>query len=77
MGAEFNFGEGDGMERKIGDTFDYEGIRLAVGKAIGCAACVFSSRSIGCMEHDEKITGECLAPLRKDGVEVYFYSTKV
>lgn len=58
------------MERKIGETFEYEGKKLQVKEAdILCEGCVFEE---DCFNRNKQIVGECENGKRKDGKKVVF-----
>lgn len=59
------------MERKIGETFVYEGKKLQVKESerIGCDGCFFNKR---CTSPVIKMVGECAAACREDNKGVVF-----
>lgn len=57
-------------ERKIGEVFDYQGMKLKVKEAdILCEGCVFEE---DCFNRNKQIVGECENGKRKDGKKVVF-----
>ena len=57
-------------ERKIGEVFDYQGMKLKVKEAdILCKGCVFEE---DCFNRNKQIVGECENGKRKDGKKVVF-----
>lgn len=58
------------MERKIGDTFEFEGRKLEVrADNCGCVGCFFDTK---CLIENMKLCGECEADGRDDGKGVIF-----
>ena len=59
------------MERKIGETFEYEGKKLQVMKSAnsGCDGCFFEGR---CSSLRKEVTGYCQFEYRTDNKEVIF-----
>lgn len=58
------------MERKIGDTFEFEGRKLEVrADNRGCDGCFFDTK---CLSENMKLSGECEADWRDDGKGVIF-----
>lgn len=62
------------MERKIGETFEYQGKTYKVAEFDDCRNCAF--RNIDCTSL-RSITGNCMYFLRNDGVNVKFEEVKV
>lgn len=62
------------MERKIGDTFNYEGTLIKVEESRntgGCPDCIFHNQP--CWEDNiRNLTGDCDEMYRKDGKNVIF-----
>lgn len=58
------------MERKIGEIFDYNGVRLIVKEGRTCNGCYFSN----CHRifRNRAITGECTYVSRKDEKSIIF-----
>lgn len=57
------------MERKIGETFEYEGRKLKVMKGVdGCSGCYFKAYSC----RNNRIIGECIYCRRSDKIGVIF-----
>ena len=61
------------MERKIGDTFEYQGKTYNVAEFDACRNCAFGN--INCTSL-RSITGNCMYFLRNDGVNVKFEEIK-
>lgn len=64
------------MERKVGETFNFEGIKLRV-KSTGCEAvcddCYFDEYERKCSgAHTQNYIGHCYEPFRSDGKNVIF-----
>lgn len=59
------------MERKIGETFEFEGKKLKVNKSAssGCDGCFFEGR---CSSLRKEVTGHCQFEYRTDNNEVIF-----
>ena len=59
------------MERKIGETFEYEGKILQVKASgyVGCKGCFFDGK---CTRGNKSITGDCGDTMRDDSTEVIF-----
>lgn len=59
------------MERKIGETFEYEGKKLQVMKSAnsGCDGCFFEGR---CSSSRKEVSGHCQFEYRTDNNEVIF-----
>lgn len=61
------------MERKIGETFEYQGIKLKVMKQVdGCSGCYFKGYSC----RNNRIIGECIYCRRSDKIGVIFVEVK-
>lgn len=61
------------MERKIGETFEYEGKTYRVVEWPSCGGCNFQHRLAGC---PKDVTGFCDADKRNDGKGVIFIKAK-
>lgn len=61
------------MERKIGDTFEYQGKIYKVAKFDDCRNCAFIHINCSSLR---SITGNCMYFLRNDGVNVKFEEIK-
>ena len=66
-----------GVERKIGEVFDFNGIKLRVqdaGYKASCNGCYFCvSFYCQCYElHHKQLIGECYRIYREDGKDVIF-----
>ena len=61
------------MQRKIGETFEYQGKTYKVAEFDDCRNCAF--RYIDCPS-SRFIMGNCKASLRNDGVNVKFEEVK-
>lgn len=61
------------MERKIGETFEYQGKTYKVAEFDDCRNCAF--RNIDCTSL-RSITGNCMYFLRNDGADVKFEEVK-
>lgn len=64
------------MERKIGEIFDYEGIKLKVIEDVKTTSCVnahchFSYATVKC-ETFEKQIGSCQKKKRSDNINIHF-----
>lgn len=60
-------------EFKIGETFQYENVKLKVEKAKDlCSGCYFIENGLDCTGEIEKTIGDCTLIGRKDGQEVIF-----
>ena len=66
------------MERKIGEEFEYNGVRLKVVKykASDGSCCGGCTLNISCGMRDKSITGECSAFKRTDQTNVKFIKVK-
>ena len=66
------------MERKIGEEFEYNGVRLKVVKykASDGSCCGGCTLNISCGMRDKSITGECSASKRTDQTNVKFIKVK-
>lgn len=68
------------MERKVGEVFDFNGVKLQVkdtGDSCFCEGCYFHGLSCLCDEtHYRQLTGECFHPYRNDGKNVIFVEVK-
>lgn len=66
------------MERKIGEVFEYNGVRLKVVKykASDGSCCGGCTLNISCGMRDKSITGECSASKRTDQTNVKFIKVK-
>ena len=66
------------MERKIGEEFEYYGVRLKVVKykASDGSCCGGCTLNISCGMRDKSITGECSASKRTDQTNVKFIKVK-
>ena len=55
------------MEKKIGEIFDYKGVKLqcVINPYLVCNECYFSKR-------EDCVRFNCIAPCRKDGANVKF-----
>ena len=60
------------MERKIGETFDYNGKMLEVVEGIGCEGCYFQYVGSLCSYPDVKNTTGLCSLARNDGKNVIF-----
>ena len=61
------------MERKIGEIFDYKGIKLKVVKDEGiCFGCFFQDICETGKLHCRSLTGICWGPVRRDRTPVIF-----
>ena len=58
------------MEREIGETFEYDGVRLKVEAGNACFGCYFLDEHKRCFDKEE-IVGRC-AYGRTDGTGVIF-----
>lgn len=59
-------------ELKLGETFQYENVKLKVEKAKAlCSGCYFYENGLDCTGEIEKTIGDCTLG-RKDGQEVVF-----
>ncbi len=64
------------MERKIGEIFEYKGIKLSIIKTsyhAGCDECYFDTKGY-CFR--ESGVGECVYHLREDGNDIIFMEVK-
>ena len=61
------------MERKVGDVFDYKGIKLQVNEShfSSCAGCFFNHHLFAC-DREYFVTGSCLCFMRTDDKNVIF-----
>lgn len=60
-------------EFKIGETFQYENVKLKVEKAKDlCSGCHFYENGLGCTGEIEKTIGDCTLIGRKDEQDVIF-----
>ena len=59
------------MERKIGETFEYEGkiLQVKANSHVGCKGCFFDGK---CTRGNKSITGDCGDTMRDDSTEVIF-----
>lgn len=68
------------MERKVGEIFDFNGVKLQVKDTVhetSCNGCYFNG-SI-CKNNETRYinqTGECFQPCRNDGKNVIFVEVK-
>ena len=60
------------MEREIGETFDYKGVRLKVVNAPFCWDCYFKGFFPCLGKPHTKVTGHCEYLLRNDNKSVSF-----
>ena len=60
------------MEREIGETFDYKGVRLKVVNAPFCWDCYFKGFFPCLGKPHAKVTGHCEYLLRNDNKSVSF-----
>lgn len=63
------------MERKVGEEFEHDGVKLKVvkEKKMPCAGCYFNDKAISCGERRvRKDIGYCNASSRSDGKYVIF-----
>lgn len=64
------------MERKVGEVFDFKGIKLQVKDTChdaSCNGCYFNgSICKNNKKHSINQTGECFHPVRNDGKDVVF-----
>ena len=62
------------MERKIGEQFDYEGVKLEVveEKEITCKGCYFIASKVCLSGEAQDIAGYCFSSVRDDKKDVSF-----
>lgn len=61
------------MERKIGETFEYEGKTYKVAEFDDCGSCAFRYTTCYFLK---SVIGNCMDYLRNDGVNVKFEEVK-
>lgn len=62
------------MERKIGEVFEYQGVKIKTIKnpmGCDCRGCYFDCEGRSCLDDDAK-TGHCSNTYRRDGICVIF-----
>lgn len=65
------------MDRKIGEVFQHGELTLRVEEGEGCSGCVFDHRyGSHPIERDIRITGSCLAGMRRDKRDAIFKEVK-
>lgn len=72
-GKMFNSKESNNMERKIGETFEFEGKTYKVVKFNGCRNCAFRYNDCPNLT---PVIGNCMDLVRSDGVKVMFEETE-
>lgn len=64
------------MERKIGEVFDFLGVKLRVAEAVtGCKNCYFES-PMGCKKNYDSTVGLCIDLFREDHKNIIFKKVK-
>ena len=68
------------MERKVGEVFDFNGVKLQVkdtGQKVSCDGCYFDKFEYECSDaHISDYTGLCFGSFGSDGKNVIFVEVK-